>query len=196
MAGEINVSGSGDSSQPNILKKVQAKQEEIKNNSVFQALTKGEGTPLLNETAFLMTIFDKNNDGMILTDEVNNITPEEIDAQVAEYNSQSEDDLNLESGKRTIDEFLRKIGLKGSEKDFITALRVSAQADANIRGEKVYFDAAKKVDELEKKGTLSDKDQMLLYEAKRTIELQSYIMSPEVLKSTQDSVKINLEGEK
>lgn len=88
----MNVSGSGDPSQPGFLPKVEAKLKEIKNSSIFESFpttknSKGELKKLdyLNEAAFINVLFDTNEDGNYSEYDAE-VSKEEYNAKIVEYN--------------------------------------------------------------------------------------------------------------
>lgn len=191
MTGGINVNKTdGINAQPNIFSQVESKENELKNNSIFQSLgTKTER--YTKETAFLLSIFDKDNSGNITKAEIDAVNEDDYNQQLGDYNRSQAGDkrLTLNFFKDTKAELQRRVDEESNipadelpKRGFLAALETATTADADINGAEPYYDDLVKTSELEKKTELSTDEQKLLKTLKMEIQLSESIMSPEAVK--------------
>lgn len=170
-------------SNPNdgsICKKVEQKASEIQLNSVYDSKERPK-SEYVNEAAFLLTVFDKDNNGKITTEELDATSKGDYDAAKSQYN-QNCGSLKLDSYDWTKSKIQKKAREDGDlEGKFSNAESAALSLIDSNENKKDYLKLAKTILEYESNPNLSEKDKKLLIELKNAKQHCSENIDPEAL---------------
>lgn len=185
----VNSSGATDKSENSFSKNVEAKKAEIQKDSIFNK-HKGENKEYLAETAFLLTTFDKDNDGNITQDEIDSVDESDYNKQFDQYNNDGEllvlDNFDGVKAKLereiTPPETKNNKNPKKAESGLLASLHVAAQSQIDKSNENSYTGVIKDLVALSDKQNLSKDEKTLLEYCTKQQKYLEKILSPESIK--------------
>lgn len=173
----------------NIGKKVEAKKIEIQGDSIFKKQKGHKKSEYIEETAFLLTVFDKNNDGSISKDEIDCVEDAEYNNQLNEYNKDNKE-LVLDDAKGVKAQFQREIETAESENKtpksgLLMPLHVAIQSNIDKKNTYAYVGALKEIISLTNKPNLTKNEKSMLNDFKKLRIYYEKMLSPETIEDSQ-----------
>lgn len=170
-------------------KKVEAKKIEIQGDSIFKKLRDNKKNDYVAETAFLLTVFDQNNDGSISKDEIDCVENSDYNDQLNEYNKNNKE-LVLDDAKGVKAQFEREIAAAQSENKtpksgLLMPLHVAIQSNIDKKNNYAYVESLKEIINLTNKPTLTKNEKIRLNDFKKLRIYYEKILSPEAIEDSQ-----------
>lgn len=185
-----------------IYNKVETKAKELNSASIFSKLNAND---YLNETAFLMTVFDTDESGNITKAEIESSKNEDYEKQLKEYNSKAPKDKQLKLESAEINKAILKREINADSKDspeqlketgYLPILRTAIQESLDIDIAETYKEILGQIELKKTSLKLSDlmckpdeEMQKSLEESEKQKSLYEPLMSPEKLQEIQNSLK-------
>lgn len=183
------IEGIKPSESSTIGKKVETKKVEIQQNSVFKKFKGDAKNEFVEDTAFLLSVFDKDNDNNITKEEVKAVKDEDYNEQLKDYNNNHKP-LILDEGNDMKIKLTREIeNAEGKNKDkkpgLLAPMKAALQSKSDIITEGPYFDALKEIIELKNKPKLTEDDKLRLKDFEELRKMYEKRLSPEAIEKVQ-----------